>query len=131
MTTIKGDPIHGALADDITRAIRLACARPGLDAHADTIAREAIATVNAWADSRATPPPESVPSEAETGSCGICGCDVTTDDEDCDDDGELVEGRVYMLPVTNGVYSTPTRTLLCEPCAFDMADRNSEAAEDV
>jgi hypothetical protein len=80
---------------------------------------------------RATPPPESVPSEAETGSCGICGCDVTTDpDTDEEDDDDPARGSVYMLPVTNGVYSTPTRTLLCEPCAFDMADRNSEAAEE-
>jgi hypothetical protein len=101
------------------------------DARERIEAREALyAALNLPTILRATPPPESVPSEAETGSCGICGCDVTTDDEDCDDDGELVEGRVYMLPVTNGVYSTPTRTLLCEPCAFDMADRNSEAAEE-
>jgi hypothetical protein len=84
-----------------------------------------------YADAEATPPPRTEPSEAETGACGICGCDVTTDpDTDEEDDDDPARGSVYMLPVTNGVYSTPTRTLLCEPCAFDMADRNSEAAEE-
>jgi hypothetical protein len=62
--------------------------------------------------------------------CAECGREHRDiDDEDADEDGERYAVQEYLLPTHNGVFPTPTKTLLCDVCAYCLADTLADLAE--